>query len=116
MHLRTHCAIILGETRGKCMSTNSRTFRTKLSEYFDLAIKKPISIARGSDRFILMNESEYLDLKDEVLSLQRNLISLLEVRSGKSDSIRNPQEFFSKTFNDVLDNVKKNPKAKKAAG
>ena len=98
------------------MSTNSRTFRTKLSEYFNLAARKPISIARGTDRFVLMNESEYLNLKDEVLSLQRNLISLLEVRAGKSEPIENPKEFFTKIFDETSSKSRKKQKVKKIAG
>lgn len=96
-------------------NTNSRTFRTKLSEFFDMATKKPVAIARGSDRFVLMNEEEYLNLKDEVLSLQRNLIAMLEVRSGKSETF-NSKEQLSEMFDSVSANVKKKHKVKKAAG
>lgn len=96
-------------------NTNSRTFRTKLSEFFDIAAKKPVAIARGSDRFVLMNENEYLNLKDEVLSLQRNLISMLEVRSGKSEASSNSEEF-SEIFDNISAKIKKKHKVKKAAG
>lgn len=87
-------------------NTNSRTFRTKLSEFFDKAMKKPVSIARGSDRFVLMSEEEYLNLKDEVLSLQRNLISMLEVRGGKSENF-NSKEQLSEMLDSVSAKVKK---------
>lgn len=97
-------------------NTNSRTFRTKLSEFFDMATKKPVAIARGSDRFVLMNEEEYLNLKDEVLSLQRNLIAMLEVRSGKSESATNVEKQFGEIFDSISANVKKKHKVKKAAG
>lgn len=97
-------------------NTNSRTFRTKLSEFFDMAAKKPVAIARGSDRFVLMNEEEYLNLKDEVLSLQRNLISMLEVRSGKSETFTNSEEHFGEIFDNISAKVKKKHKVKKAAG
>lgn len=96
-------------------NTNSRTFRTKLSEFFDLATKNPVAIARGSDRFVLMNEEEYLNLKDEVLSLQRNLISMLDVRSGKFETIAKPEDL-SEMFDNISAKVKKKHKAKKAAG
>ncbi len=101
---------------GVLMNTNSRTFRTKLSEFFDLAIKKPVSIARGNDRFVLMNEEEYTKLKEEVLSLQRNLISMLEVRSGQSETIDNPEEHFEKVFKDASAKIKKKHSLKKAVG
>lgn len=96
-------------------NTNSRTFRTKLSEFFDMATKKPVAIARGSDRFVLMNEEEYLNLKDEVLSLQRNLISMLEVRGGKSETF-NSKEQLSEMFDNAFANIRKKQKVKKTVG
>jgi PHD/YefM family antitoxin component YafN of YafNO toxin-antitoxin module len=97
------------------MNTNSRTFRTKLSEFFDMAVKKPVAIARGTDRFVLMNEEEYLNLKDEVLSLQRNLLAALEVREGKFVTTENPASF-EKLFDDTSTKVKKKYQVKQAAG
>lgn len=97
------------------MNTNSRTFRTKLSEFFDMAVKKPVAIARGTDRFVLMNEEEYLNLKDEVLSLQRNLLASLEVREGKIVTTENPASF-EKLFDDTSAKVKKKYQVKQAAG
>ena len=44
-----------------------------------------------------MNESEYLDLRDEVLSLQRNLIALLDAPE-KRETIEDPEQFFSEVF------------------
>jgi hypothetical protein len=97
------------------MNTNSRTFRTKLSEFFDMALKKPVAIARGTDRFILMNEEEYLKLKDEVLSLQRNLLAALEVEEGKFVKTEHPASF-EKLFNDTSTKVRKKYKEKQAVG
>jgi PHD/YefM family antitoxin component YafN of YafNO toxin-antitoxin module len=97
-------------------NTNSRTFRTKLSEFFNTATKKPVAISRGTERFVLMNEKEYLNLKDEVLSLQRNLISMLEVRSGQSETFTNSEEHFSEMFDKVSAKVKKKHHVKKAVG
>jgi PHD/YefM family antitoxin component YafN of YafNO toxin-antitoxin module len=97
------------------MNTNSRTFRTKLSEFFDLAVKEPVAIARGTDRFVLLNEEEYLKLKDEVLSLQRNLLAVLEVRGGKTVTTENPASF-EKLFDDTSSKVRKKYKVKQAAG
>ena len=82
-------------------STNSRNFRTKLSEFFDKALKGPISIARGNDRFILVEESEYLNLKDEVLSLQKNLISMLQVHEGDSKSFDDVESGINSMFDEL---------------
>lgn len=94
-------------------NTNSRTFRTKLSEFFDVASKKPVAIARGGDRFVLMNEEEYLKLKNEVLTLQRNLISMLEIRGGKSETFTNAEKDFEEIFGCISVNVKEKHKVKK---
>lgn len=80
-----------------------------------MAVKKPVAIARGTDRFILMNEEEYLKLKDEVLSLQRNLLAALEVQEGKFVRSENP-ESFEKLFDDTSDKVRKKYQVKRAAG
>ncbi len=77
--------------------TSSKDFRDKLSNFFDIALKKTVSISRGKDRFVLMNESEYLDLRDEVLSLQRNLIALLD-SPDKRETIEDPEKFFAEVF------------------
>lgn len=91
-------------------NTNSRNFRNRLSDFFDKALKKPISITRGDDRFILVNEEEYLSLKDEVMSLQRNLLSVLEVRAGNSESYDNPEEHFNSLFDRIGSKVKSSSK------
>jgi PHD/YefM family antitoxin component YafN of YafNO toxin-antitoxin module len=80
-------------------ATNSKEFREKLSQFFDTAIEKPVAINRGKDRFVLMSENEYLGLKDELVSLQRNLISLL----GSSEF----NETFS-TSKEFINSLKKN--------
>ena len=95
-------------------NTNSRDFRTKLSEFFDHAIKKPVSISRGTDRFVLMNEKEYLDLKDEVMSLQRNLLSVLDLRNEKTEAFTDAEEHLSKVFDKIK--AKKKGKSKKVVG
>ncbi len=82
-------------------STNARNFRNKLSDFFDKALGGPISIARGQDRFVLVEESSYLNLKDEVLSLQKNLISMLQVHEGKSKSFENVEEGINSLFDEL---------------
>ena len=98
---------------------NSDSFRTKLSEFFDKALRKPVSIARGNDRFILMNEEEYLDLKDEVLSLQKNLLSMLQVADGKAKSFNSTEEGMNALFDELSEerhSTEKDNKKNKAVG
>ena len=113
--VRTHSGTLIVTEEPSMDNTNSRTFRTKLSEFFDIAVKKPVAIARGTERFVLMNEEEYFNLKDEVLSLQRNLISMLEVRGGKSETF-NSDEQLLEMFDSVSVKVKKKHQVKKAVG
>lgn len=98
-------------------NTNSRNFRAKLSEYLDKATESPISISRGDDRLILMNESDYLDLKDEVMSLQKNLIAMLQVNAGRTESSDSAQEGFNSLFKQLEEEKStKKTKNKKEAG
>jgi hypothetical protein len=96
------------------MNTNSRTFRTKLSEFFDMAVNKPVGIARGTDRFLLINEESYISLKDEVLSLQRNLLAAIEAREGKIVTTNDPADF-ENLFDETSKKVKKKFQTKQAA-
>lgn len=61
-----------------------REFREKLSEWFDTAKSSPVFISRKSDRFVMINESEYLDLKEQISDLKSALIS--ELRNEKTFS------------------------------
>jgi len=97
------------------MGTNARTFRTHLSEYLDLALKKPVAISRGTDRFVLLNEEEFLKLKDEVTSLQRNLLAMLEVREGRSFKTETASGFEA-LFDEISAKVRKKNRGKKASG
>jgi len=57
-------------------NTNPRQFRSELKTYLDRANKKPIRIQRrDGDSFVLMNESRYEKLLEEISSLQRRLLS-----------------------------------------
>lgn len=82
-------------------NTDSKNLRTRLGESFDEALRKPVSVTRGSDRFILMNEEEYLNLKDEVLSLRKNLFSVLQVVDGKAQSFNNSEEGINRLFDEL---------------
>jgi PHD/YefM family antitoxin component YafN of YafNO toxin-antitoxin module len=64
------------------VKTNSRNFRENLSNFFDKAVEEPIAINRGTERFVLMSESEFLKLQQEIFNLQRSLISSLQIQNG----------------------------------
>ncbi len=107
LQVRTHHGTLLRLEELMSESTNSRNFRTKLSEFFDKAVDAPVAVTRGTERFILMNEEEYLSLKDEVMSLQRNLLSVLDVRSGNSESFEDPEKHLSTLFDKISAKGKK---------
>lgn len=66
-------------------STNPKKFRAELKDYLDMALKKPIRIQRRSgENFILMHEDEFLNLQNEISSLQRRLLAMSEIADGKS--------------------------------
>lgn len=82
-------------------STDSCKNRPELNGYFNKAKKNPVAITRGVDRFILMNEKEFLNMKDELLSLQKNLISLLQINNGQSESFQSISEGFNSLFGEI---------------
>lgn len=58
-------------------TTTVRDFRERLSSWFDKAKKGPVFISRKSERFVMISEEEYFDLKDKIDSLKTALISSL---------------------------------------
>jgi hypothetical protein len=64
-------------------NTNSRNFRENLSYFFDKAASEAVAINRGQDRYILLSESDYLKMREEVMVLQRSLISSLQIQNGE---------------------------------
>ncbi|HAZ14218.1 MAG: hypothetical protein A2X86_22420 [Bdellovibrionales bacterium GWA2_49_15] len=65
-------------------STTTRSFRENLKHFFDLAKENPIAINRGAERFVLLSENEFVKMKEEVMNLQKSLISTLQHLSGQS--------------------------------
>lgn len=65
--------------------TNSRNFRENLSFFFDKASSEPIAINRKNERFVLLSESEFLKMKEEISNLQKSLISSLQIQSSTED-------------------------------
>lgn len=68
-------------------ATNSRNLRENLSYFFDKASDEPVAINRGQDRYILVSESEFLKMKEEVMVLQKSLISSLQIQNGEGSEI-----------------------------
>jgi PHD/YefM family antitoxin component YafN of YafNO toxin-antitoxin module len=65
-------------------NTNPKQFRAELKDYLDHAETEPVRIQRRSGEcFILMNETTYTKMQNEVLSLQRRLLGLSDALSGK---------------------------------
>jgi PHD/YefM family antitoxin component YafN of YafNO toxin-antitoxin module len=64
--------------------TTTRNFRENLKHFFDLAGKNPIAINRGSERYVLMSENEFVKMKEEVFNLQKSLISTLQHLNGET--------------------------------
>lgn len=65
--------------------TNTRNFRENLSLFFDKANEEPVAINRKSDRFVLLSESEFLKMKEEISNLQKSLISSLQIQSSSEE-------------------------------
>lgn len=64
--------------------TNPKKFRAELKDYLDLAAKEPIRINRRSgENYVLMNESQYAEMQNEILSLQRRLLGMSDALAGK---------------------------------
>lgn len=61
---------------------STRSFRENLKHFFDLARKNPIAINRGTERYVLMSENEFVKMKEEVMNLQKSLISTLQHLNG----------------------------------
>ena len=64
--------------------TTTRNFRENLKYFFDLASKNPIAVNRGAERFIIMSGDEYLKMKEEVMNLQKSLISNLQHQNNQT--------------------------------
>jgi PHD/YefM family antitoxin component YafN of YafNO toxin-antitoxin module len=63
---------------------STRNFRENLKHFFDLARKNPIAVNRGTERYVLMSENEFMKMKEEVMNLQKSLISTLQHLNGET--------------------------------
>jgi PHD/YefM family antitoxin component YafN of YafNO toxin-antitoxin module len=65
-------------------TTNPKQLRAELKNFLDLASGEPVRIQRRSgETFILMNESQYAQMQNEILSLQRRLLGMADALTGK---------------------------------
>ncbi|OFZ45823.1 MAG: hypothetical protein A2381_03580 [Bdellovibrionales bacterium RIFOXYB1_FULL_37_110] len=61
-----------------------KKLRAELKDYLDMAQNEPIRIQRRSgSSFILLNENTYAEMQNEIASLQRRLLGMSEILSGK---------------------------------
>lgn len=66
-------------------STNPKKLRAELKDFLDLASKEPIRIHRRSgETYILLNETKYAELQNEISSLQRRLLGMSEIIDQKT--------------------------------
>lgn len=57
-------------------STNPKNLRIEMKRYLDMAKTEPIRILRRSgDAYVLISESEFNKIQQEVLVLQRRLLA-----------------------------------------
>jgi PHD/YefM family antitoxin component YafN of YafNO toxin-antitoxin module len=64
-------------------NTNPKALRAEMKDYLELAAKEPVRIQRRSgESFILMNEARYLEMQNELISLQRRLLGMSQIVAG----------------------------------
>lgn len=74
-------------------STSPKKLRAELKDYLDMASNEPIRIQRRSgESFVLMSEDKYAELKNEISSLQRRLLAMNDVASGKTSEYKGKEE------------------------
>ncbi len=60
-------------------TTNSRNFRIDQKYFLDLATSSPLRIQRGSSQsFIVLEEKSFEAMQQEIFSLQKKLVGLME--------------------------------------
>jgi PHD/YefM family antitoxin component YafN of YafNO toxin-antitoxin module len=62
-----------------------KKLRSELKDYLDMASSEPVRIQRRSgESLILMSEEKYSEMQNEILSLQRRLLSSSQIISGET--------------------------------
>ena len=65
-------------------STNPKTLRAQMKSYLDLAAREPLRILRRSGQsYILIDERRFGEMREELVSLQRQLIALSQSESRR---------------------------------
>ena len=69
--------------------TNPKKLRAELRDYLDLASKEPIRINRRSgESYVLMNESRFAEMQNEILGLQKRLLGMSDALTGKGSEYK----------------------------
>ena len=69
--------------------TSPKKLRAELKDHLDHAEKEPVRIQRRSGgSFVLMNESLYANMQNEILSLQRRLLGMSDALDGKTSEYK----------------------------
>jgi PHD/YefM family antitoxin component YafN of YafNO toxin-antitoxin module len=74
-------------------SANAKKFRAELKDYMEAAISEPVRInRRDGESFILMSERIYDDFRNEIQSLQRQLLGMSEIIDGKTTTLERKED------------------------
>lgn len=66
-------------------NVNPKKLRAELKDYLDLASSEAIRIQRRSgESYILMNETNYAEMQNEIMSLQKRLLGMSEIVDGNT--------------------------------
>ena len=98
-------------------TTTTRNFRQNLKQFFDLAQSEPVAINRGNERFVLLHESEFNKMKEEIMYLQKSLIATLEdLKSGGPKKMEDIDAFHANLLDEVEAETETSISKKKAVG
>lgn len=65
--------------------TSPKKLRAELKDYLDTATSEPVRIQRRSgESLILMSESHFAEMQNEILSLQRRLLATSQIAAGET--------------------------------
>lgn len=74
-------------------STSPKKLRAELKDYLDMAANEPIRIQRRSgENYILMNETKYAELNNEISSLQRRLLAMNDIADGRTSEYKGKED------------------------
>lgn len=97
-------------------ATTTRNFRQNLKQFFDLAQSEPVAINRGNERFVLLHESEFNKMKEEIMNLQKSLIATLGGMKSESRKELDDIDSYHEELLDGLEEISESSSKKKAVG